>query len=186
MRKLIGLFVILGFVAMPAFAQKITIDYDHDFDFSAIKTFQYVDTKDSNANDQLMDGRIHDRLIKELIEGGLRQTEANPDLFVTYHITSQENTVYNTTSFGYGGYGGGWGRWGYGGVGMGSSTTTASNYVEGTVIIDAYEPGDKKMIWRGTGTITVKSKPEKQVKQIDKIFTKMGSKWDKILKNQGK
>ncbi len=42
------------------------------------------------------------------------------------------------------------------------------------------------MIWRGTGTITVKSKPEKQVKQIDKIFVKMGSKWDKILQNQGK
>jgi len=186
MRKLFGLFVILGFVAMPAFAQKITIDYDHDFDFNTVKTFQYVDIKESNSQDELMDSRIHDRLIKELTEGGLNEVEANPDIFVTYHITSQDNTVYNTTNFGYGGYGGGWGRWGYGGVGMGSSTTTASTYTEGTIIVDAYEPGDKKMVWRGTGTVTVKSKPEKQIKQIDKIFVKMGDKWDKILHNQGK
>ena len=27
-------------------------------------------------------------------------------------------------------------------------------------IVDAYEPGDKKMVWRGTGTVTVKEKHE--------------------------
>ena len=42
------------------------------------------------------------------------------------------------------------------------------------------------MVWRGTGTVTVKSKPEKQTKQVEKIFTKMGSRWDKILAGQGK
>jgi hypothetical protein len=69
---------------------------------------------------------------------------------------------------------------------MGSSTTTESNYTEGTLIIDAYEPGDKKMVWRGTGTVTVKAKPEKQAQQIDKILAKLGDKWDKILAGQGK
>ena len=38
----------------------------------------------------------------------------------------------------------------------------------------------------GTGTVTVKSKPEKQQKQIDKILSKLGAKWDKILAGQGK
>ena len=68
---------------------------------------------------------------------------------------------------------------------MGTATTTASTFTEGTLILDAYEPGDKKMVWRGTGTVTLKSKPEKVTQQIDNILTKMGAKWDKILKNQG-
>ena len=33
---------------------------------------------------------------------------------------------------------------------------------------------------------TIKSKPEKQTKQIDSILTKTGAKSEKILKNQGK
>ena len=69
--------------------------------------------------------------------------------------------------------------------GMGSSTTTESTYTEGTLIIDAYEPSDKKMVWRGTGTVTVKAKPEKQSQQITKILTKLGEKWQKILAGQG-
>jgi hypothetical protein len=58
-------------------------------------------------------------------------------------------------------------------------------YTEGTLIVDAYEAKDKKMIWRGTGTVTVKEKPEKQVEQIETILDKMGNKWQKILKNEG-
>jgi hypothetical protein len=183
MRKTLGLLFVLALAAAPASAQKVTIDYAHDFDFEAVKTFQYVDTKDSNVKNELMHGRIRDAIIKELTEGGLKQVDSNADLFVTYHVTTQENTVLNTTSFGYGGWGYGWGAWG---GGVGSSTTTASTYTEGTLIIDAYEPGEKKMVWRGTGTVTVKSKPEKQIKQIDKILAKLGDRWDKIHANQGK
>jgi hypothetical protein len=184
LKKTIGLLIVLGLAAIPASAQKVTIDYAKDFNFKATETFQYVETKDSNTSNELMDGRIKDAIVRELTQGGLKQVDANPDLFVTYHFTSKENTVYDTTNFGYGGLGMGWGRWG-GGMGMGSSTTTSSTYTEGTLIIDGYEPGDKKMVWRGTGTVTVKAKPEKQVQQIDKILAKLGDKWDKILAGQG-
>ena len=185
MRAKFGLMIGLVLIAAPTFAQKITIDYDQGFDFDKVKTFTYVETKDTNSQDQLMDGRIKNAVIKELTEGGLQQVDSDADMYITYHLSSKENTVLNTTSFGYGGYGAGWHRWG-GGVGMGSSTTTASTYTEGTLILDAYEPGDKKMVWRGTGTVTLKSKPEKISQQIDKILAKMGDKWDKILAKQGK
>jgi len=191
MKKALGLVFVLALVATPAMAQKVTIDYAHDFDFKAVKTFQYIDTKDSNIKNQLMADRITTMFKKELAEGGLKEVTENPDIYVTYHATSKENTSYNTTSMGYGGYGGyggGWGGYGrYGGMGgMGSSTTYATTYTEGTLIFDAYEPGDKQLVWRGTGTVTVKAKPEKQIKQVDKILTKLGAKWDKILAGQGK
>ena len=183
MKKTLGLVIILGLAATPALAQKVNIDYAHEFDFSAVKTFQYVETKESDSANPMMQERIVSSIKRELTEGGLKEVTSDPDLFVTSHVTTQERTVYNTTNFGYGGYGGGWYGWG---GSMGSSTTTASNYTDGTLIIDAYKPDDKKMVWRGTGTVTVKSKPEKQIKQIDKILAKLGNKWDKILAGQGK
>ena len=187
MKKALGLMFVLTLVVVPAMAQKVTIDYAHDFDFEQVKTFQYVDTDESNSDNELMADRIKSSIIIELKEGGLTQVEENPDMYVTYHVTTKENTNYNTSSFGYGGQMGGWGGWGYGGGGgMATSTTTPHTYTEGTLIIDAYDAAEKKMVWRGTGTVTVKNSPEKQTKQITKILHKLGKKWDKILVNKGK
>lgn len=187
MKKLLGLMIVLGLAAVPAFAQKVNIDYAHEYDFDTIKTFHYVQTEETKSGNELMHERIISLIKQELVEGGLQEVESDPDIFVTYHITTKDQTVLNTTTYGYGGYHGGWGGWGYyGGMGMGSSSTTATTYTIGTLIIDAYDAGEKKMVWRGTGTVTVKSKPEKQLKQVQKILTKLGSRWEKILKDQGK
>jgi hypothetical protein len=187
MRRTLGLMILAGLVAIPASAQKVAIDYAHDFDFEAVKSFEYVDTMETNATESLMAGRVRDMIIKELEEGGLQQVDSDPDLYVTYHFTSKENVQFSTTSFGYGGYGPGWGGWGYGyGGGMGSSTTTATTYTVGTLIIDGYEPTEKNLVWRGTGTVNVKDKPEKRVKQVEKILAKLGKRWDKIHAGEGK
>jgi hypothetical protein len=185
MKKALGFIFVVALVATPAMAQKVNIDYAHDFDFGSIKTFQYVNTEDSNVKgNQMMADRVASMIMKELREGGLTEVQENPDIYITYHFTTQDRTSYSTSSFGYGGYGGGWGGWGHGG--MGTSTTTAHNYTDGTLLIDAYDSTDKKMIWRGTGTVTVKSKPEKQIKQVENILEKIGKRWEKILAGQGK
>jgi len=193
MKKALGLVFVLALVATPALAQKVTVDYAHDFDFSGVKTFQYVDTGESNSKNELMAGRIEELIKKELREGGLTEVQENPDLFVTYHVTTEELSSFNTTGMGYGGYGGygpgwgGYGRYGYGGYGgMASTTTYETKFTEGTLIIDGYGPDDKQLVWRGTGTVTVKDKPEKQIMQVEKILEKIGKKWDKILAGQGK
>lgn len=194
MKKLIVLIFAIVLITSCTTVKKVNVDYAHEFDFTPVKTFQYFDSTDSNSKNPLMAQRIANQFKKELREGGLTEVSENPDIFVTYHITSKENTSYNTTYTGYGGYGGygpGWGGWGggyYGGYGstMGSSMTYATTYTEGTLVLDAYEPETKNLVWRGTGTVTVSDKPEKQLKQVDAIFTKIGSRWDKILKGQGK
>jgi hypothetical protein len=184
MRKTLGLVFVIALMATPALAQKVSIDYAHDFDFGSVKTFQYVNTKESNVQgNEMMAGRVESMIKKELVEGGLTEVTENPDIFVTYHFTTKERTSYSTSTFGYGGYHGGWYGWG---GGMGTSTTTAQNYTDGTLIIDAYDSSEKKMIWRGTGTVTVKDKPEKQIQQVENILTKIGSRWEKILAGQSK
>ncbi len=193
MKKTLGLLIVLGLAASPALAQKITIDYDHDYDFGKQETFQYVNTEESNAQNPMMADRIESMIKSQMKEGGATEVTENPDIFITYHVTTEQQTSYTTTSFGYGGYGGGWGGYGhhgyggYGGMGgMGSSTTQARNYTEGTLLIDAYDSSDKKMIWRATGTVTIKDKPENQIKQVEKILKKIGKKWDKIMAGKGK
>jgi len=192
MKKIFGCAVVLLLIAVPGLAQKVTIDYARSFDWNGATTFQYVDTPDSNVKDnQMMADRVASMIRKEMREGGLREVEENPDFYITYHFTSQERKSYNTTTIGYGGYGGHWGGWGgwgdpFGGPMMGTSTTREYSYEEGTLIIDAYDSKEKKMVWRGSGTVTVKGKPEKQVKQVENILTKLGKKWDKILAGKGK
>jgi hypothetical protein len=180
MKKILGTLVLVGLAALPAAAQSVTIDYAHDYDFKTVKTFQFVESTDSKAADPLMDGRIKDAIVNQLVKNGLTQVDADPNIYVTYGITTQKNAVYNTV--GYGGFGLGWRGWG---MGMGSSTTTESTYTEGTLIIDAYDAVDKKLVWRGTGTVTVKAKPEKVTEQINKIVTKLGEKWQKIHAGMG-
>ena len=97
MKRLPALFLVLAMVAVPSIAQKVTIDYAHDFDFDPVKTFAYIAPTDSGARDQLSDNRLRSAIIKELKEGGLRQVEADADLYVTYHVTTQDNTVFSTT-----------------------------------------------------------------------------------------
>lgn len=196
MKKVFGIAVVALFLAAPGVAQQVNIDYAHGFDFNSVKTFQYVDTEESNikGNDMMAD-RVVSMIKKELREGGMTEVQSNPDLYVTYHFTSQERKQLSTTSMGMGGYGGYWDDWGgygdfgyggFGGPGMGSSTTREISYEEGTLVIDAYDSKEKKMVWRGSGTVTVKEKPEKQVKQVEKILKKLGSKWDKIHHGKGK
>jgi hypothetical protein len=185
MKKTLGLAFVLALAATPAMAQKVTIDYAHDYDFGTVKTFKYVDTLDSNIEgNQMMADRIATMIVKELREGGLIEVQENPDIHVTYHYVAEDRTNFSTTNYGYGGYWGGW--YGWGGPGMGTSTTHSYNYTEGTLIIDAFDAAEKKMIWRGSGTVTVKAKPEKQVKQVENILNKLGNKWDKILAGKGK
>ncbi len=187
MKKILGLVVVLGLAASPAFAQKVVLDYAHDFDFRSIKTYHYVDTAETNIRDSLMADRVVSAIKEALGARGLSEVQENPDLLVTYHYSAQDNQVFSTTTMGMGGagMGAGWGRWGAGGMGMATSTTRASTYTEGTLVIDAYEPEEQKLLWRGSSTVTVKSKPDAQMKQVKKILDKLGKKWDKILAGMG-
>jgi hypothetical protein len=187
MQRTLGIAMVALAVALPAAAQDVNIDYAHEYDFSKIKTFQYVESDKDIAANELMDDRIVSAIKSRLTAPGkLTEVSANPDIYVTYHLSSKENTVYNTTGFGYGGYGGYWGGWRGWGGGMATATTTATTYTEGTLIIDAFDAAEKKLVWRGTGTVTVKEKPEKQTQQIDKILDKLGKKWQKIHAGKGK
>lgn len=188
MKNAIGLAMVLAVAVSCSSVRNATVDYAQEFDFSNVKTFRYLNTPESNSASGLMDDRVQAMIKKELVEGGLMEVDEGGDLVVTYHFTTQDRTSYTTTHTGLGGYGGwgaGWGGPGWGAPMMTSSRTYQTTYTDGTLIVDAFDPATKNLVWRGTGTVTVKAKPEKQVQQVEKILAAIGDQWEKILAGKG-
>ncbi len=138
-------------------------DFDPSVDFSGFHTYSWLpagngmDDGAGVAGNQLIDGRIRTAIESTLNAKGLRKaSEGQADISVGYQITAQDRVQYNTVNTGWGGgYGGYYGGWGGMGMTMGSSTTYATNYTDGTLIIGIFENSEKKMVWQGTATKTI-------------------------------
>jgi len=150
-----------------------SVDYDHDVDFSSIKTYAWAGEQHPEVND-LVHKRIINAVDGQLRNKGLTQVESEPDVYITYHGGPSEKVVVDTTHHGYG-YGAGW-RWRrYGG--MGTSTSTVRTYKQGTLIVDIYKAAEKELIWRGTATGTVGDDPKEKEKKINKGVAKIFEKY---------
>jgi len=181
MRRGLGLVLTLVLFAMPAAAQKVHVDYDRDAINNDYKTFAWGDTPETSLRGEspFMHSRIKNAIEHYLTEGGLTEDTEDPDLYVTYHTSSKEEVQFYTTSLGYG-YGPGWGWDPYWGGGMSTSTTSATTYERGTLVIDIWDAKKEEIVWRGSASAVVKENPEKLAKQIDNALKKMIKKYDKM------
>jgi hypothetical protein len=170
MQKLVVTLTLVLF-AVPCFAQKVTHDWDRDFDFSKVSTFYYLESEENEEN-PLMHQRILNSLEYHLNMKGLYHVDKDPDIVVTYWSDAKEEVRVNSDHFGYG-YGAGW----YWGGGMGTTTSRVISHVKGTLVIDMWDAKAKRMIWRGTITDTVSDKPEKNEKKINKGMEKLFAKF---------
>jgi hypothetical protein len=185
----------LAFVLMSmigaATAQSVFIDYDKEWPGGKIETFAWVDTEENSvaAADPLMHSRIVNGIEYYLSLAGAREVESDPQVYVTYHASSKEEVHLNTSTWDYG-YPSGWaygGYYGHYGVGVGTSTTTVSTYLKGTLVVDVWDAKTKKLIWRGMATdIVVTADPAKMEKKIDKALKKMVDKWQSMKEKMAK
>jgi hypothetical protein len=119
---------LIALAAAPAYAAKPQIQWDEAYDFSTIKTFQWDPNPDSSLekSNPFMHSRVMTAIEYELAASGLTKVETNPDIFVTYHTSTEKQVRLESDSYGYGfgGCGGaGWGHYGYGYAGPVSTTT---------------------------------------------------------------
>jgi hypothetical protein len=142
---------------------RVATDYSAAADFSEIRTYQYRDTgQTAERKNQLVHDRIVAALHREAQASGLTETESNPDVLLGYYVSVDEQLVLNTTHMGYG-----WGpRWGT--MGMGSSMTTASTHVQGTLVIDMWDDDEDQLVWRAIITDTVRSNPDQNADRINR------------------
>ena len=161
----------LCFVSAAAFAQDVKTDFDKNANFAAIKTFAVK--IGTSWNNQISEKRITDEITQTLTEKGWKVADANPDALVVLHGATEKQKSLNTFYSGMGGYGGyGWRGWG-GGMGTGTATTTTSEYLVGTLVVDIFDAKTKQLMFRGTASDEISDKPEKNIKKVEKASAKM-------------
>ena len=77
-------------------AQKVSYDYDKTANFAAFKTYALKDG--TKVGQQLIDDRIVAAIEAQLAQKGLTKAEANPDLFVVYHVAFDKQKDISTYS----------------------------------------------------------------------------------------
>jgi hypothetical protein len=174
-RVLAGL-VALALVPAIALAQKTTYDFDKSANFASYKT--YALKEGTPVGQPLIDDRITNAITAALAAKGLTPSDADPDIFVVYHVAFDKQKDISTFSSGYGGgygpYGWGWGG-GWGGM---TTSTQVRDILMGTLVIDVADARTRQMAWRGMGVkeVDTTAKPDKRDKSITKAV-------DKIFKN---
>jgi hypothetical protein len=141
----------------------VTVDYDHEADFGAIKTFAVkLATPWGNP---LGEKRVVAEFEEAFAAKGWRLVpEGEADALVLLHGATETKSSLDTFYSGYGGY-----RW----RGVGTATTVVNEYTVGTLVVDVYAAKSKALIWRGVATDELKEKPEKREKQLAKASDKL-------------
>jgi hypothetical protein len=154
-------------------AQKVTYDFNKSATFAQYKT--YAHKEGTKVGQPLIDERIVGAIDAAMAAKGFTKTEANPDVFVVYHVAFDKEKDISTFSSGYGGgygpYGWGWG----GGWSGGTTTTSVRDILIGTLIIDMADAKSNSLAWRGMGVkeIDTNAKPEKRDKSINNAVNKI-------------
>ncbi len=170
----------------PALAQTVKVNWNQSIDFSHYKTYAWKLGPKQNAS--FYTPWVQANADQALKQKGLSLAAAGqtPDIYITYHMQTQElmDSTTNEDGFAPGwGWGpgpwgvwGGWGGWGGWGIGGGDMVTTSEEpRTMGILSVDLYDTSKKQLIWRGQATVDNVSNSqngdEKQTKSsIDKMF----------------
>ncbi len=165
-------------VAACASGIKTTADWNPEADFTAFQTYAWKpDSTGGGGIDQLTDSRVRAAIEADLNGKGLRKVAlGQADIAVGYQITTQDQTDYTTMSTGWGG---GWGRYGGGWGGMSTSTTTATTYTNGTLIIGLFDAKTEEVLWHGSGTAKLHEdqSPAERAENINNAVAKILAKF---------
>ena len=151
--------------AGSAFAQKVSVDFDKDADFTKYKKYAWAEGVP--AKDPFAHKRIVDAVDAQLAAKGWTKVEPgdNPDAYVLYRAAVGEEKQVDVWGTGYGA---GWRR-----GGMGTTQVTVETILIGQLVVQIGDAATKQVVWRGTASDTLSDKPEKNEKKIKKAAEKM-------------
>jgi hypothetical protein len=135
---------------LPAFAQKVSVEFDHEADFSKVKRYQWrthpVFEKKPELQNTYATGiqLVLEAGNQQLMKQGLQPVDASPDVFVTFFLIAQDAQELKTTVDS-----GPWWGYGYGWYAPPAWTITEVEYYkEGMLVIDIVDAHTSKLLWR--------------------------------------
>jgi hypothetical protein len=165
--KVIRAVLAASLLALPVAlaAQDVKTDYDKKFDFQTVKTYSIkIGTTWGN---EISERRVLGEFDQAIAAKGWKKVAANADIDVVLHGATQ--TKHDVNTF-YAGGGYGYYR-GFGG--MGTTSTTVSEYMVGTLVVDMFDAKTKNLVFRGTASDEISDKAEKNQQKVEKASAKM-------------
>lgn len=173
--KIISLLSIALFLLISCSSTKVKTDYLKDTDFSQFQSYRWISGIEINRNDELSTRpsilkRVQDSVNKTLKEKGFSRVESeDSDFIVTVHAKLNAQSRVERVA-GPSAWQDPWG-------GVHSGSVSISYVDEGTLVIDVIDPGEKKIVWRGSGKSVLKnysdSKADKMQKELDEMVAKI-------------
>src|SRR3989449_3150893 len=133
----------------------------------------------SSTNDPMVVNSISNRalrtdLAQEFAGRGYAATDSSPDFCIAYYASTNQKLDVTYWDYGYAWrphWWSGWGRRygrGWGGDWGIASAPTVTQYTEGTVIVDVFDPKTKDLLWRGQGVATVSDNQAQYEQEVKK------------------
>ena len=123
-------FIVFMALGVAAFAQEVQFDYDRGANFSAYRTYQWLDNKAVQVGDEIPDRYIKRAVDEQLSTKGLRRVESGGDLLVAYEAEITRESGF-ASIFGF--------------------TRIATSTIDiGKLVIGLSDPVTKQLIWQGT------------------------------------
>jgi hypothetical protein len=158
--KLAKVVLLLVLAAAAAWAQKVDIESDDSVDYAKYKTFRIgegqLKSKAPSLNSDLMRRKIENEIRKRLIEKGLSETSSRPDLNVMFRLGSARRNEVDAFPAG---------RYGR------ATRRVATQYTEGTLIIDLRDTSKRELVWRAVA-VEEKGDPSKIADHLDDMVKK--------------
>jgi len=154
-------------VTVAALGQQVSVNYNHDVDFSQFHTYAWGSNNANAIKDSILAQVAQQDINAAMQSKGLTmvQENQNPDLLLTANGGMREQTSWNA-----------WGMRGWGG-GMGSITPEQN--VVGTMIVDLFNAKSQELVWRGIAENTLNNKGNKNQEMVQKAIDKMFKQWPK-------
>ena len=171
MRKLASIatmFAAVALVVAGCSSVSTDTDWDRTYDFSGTRTYNWIQQTQESMGESISDleaRRIVGSVDQAIAARGFTTASATQATYLlAFHTGSQTQTQYNTYGYGMGG-------WYYGGMGM--TTTTATQYEQGTLIVDVVDRAKNETVWRGTAKATLDSNSDVNIDNLNTATQKM-------------
>lgn len=158
MKILLKISLLFSLLILAACSQqpRVNTDYQAGYDFSGLKTFQVIESKQDTKIDVLVSpftlGHIYQALETELSKRYQKVTAGQtPDFVVTYHVIVEEKIDPRSYDeiYGFGVYGRGYYRYPYPYASPFLYGPRLRTFNQGSLIIDIADAKENKPIWRG-------------------------------------
>jgi len=136
------------FLATSLFAGDVKTNYNRSANFNQYKTYSWGNVQTQEA---LLVDRIKSAVDGALAAKGWRQVASGGDVSVTATEITEDQQILNTYD----------------------DITTTETYQVGSLVLEMFDTRTAKLIWRGSSSDTLSSKPDKNIKNLDKGVQKM-------------